>query len=99
VLHSFTRTKGDGAIPQAGLVRDAKGNLYGTTATGRGASVYGTVFKLNKAGKESVLHRFTIGSDGANPEGDLVRDTKGNLYGTAYAGGASGYGTVWKLAP
>ena len=45
VLYSFTGTGGDGADPLAGLVRDAAGNLYGTTASG-GASGLGTVFKL-----------------------------------------------------
>jgi uncharacterized repeat protein (TIGR03803 family) len=96
VLHSFG-SQGDGAYSVGGLVRDAAGNLYGTTGWG-GAYGYGTVFKLSKAGKETVLHSFA-GSDGKFPYAALVRDAKGNLYGTTYAGGASGRGTVFKLTP
>ena len=98
VLHSFNGSDGSG--PEAGLIFDAAGNLYGTTVGG-GASGYGTVFKLapNQDGNwtESVLHSFN-GSDGANPLASLIFDAAGNLYGTTY-GGASGYGTVFKLAP
>ena len=98
VLHSFARTGGDGANPEAGLVRDAAGNLYGTTPYG-GASGYGTVFMLDTTGKETVLYSFTgTGGDGAEPLfGYLVRDAAGNLYGTTEGGGASGYGTVFML--
>jgi uncharacterized repeat protein (TIGR03803 family) len=98
VLHSFTGTRGDGARPLAGLVRDAAGNLYGTTVNGGGPANYGTVFMVDKRGKEKVLYRFgASGLHGANPFGTLVRDKKGNLYGTTLYGGAS-YGTVFKLA-
>jgi uncharacterized repeat protein (TIGR03803 family) len=87
-----------GAIPYAGLVRDAAGNLYGTTVFG-GAYPYthGTVFKLDTTGKETVLHSFTGGADGANPYAGLIQDAAGNLYGTTASGGASGSGTVFKL--
>jgi len=96
VLHSFTGTGGDGSEPYGGLVLDAQGNLYGTTSFG-GASGDGTVFELDTAGKETVLYSFTgTGGDGAYPSG-LVRDAQGNLYGTTYGGGASGFGTVFKL--
>jgi uncharacterized repeat protein (TIGR03803 family) len=100
VLHSF-RASADGRFPVAGLVQDAAGNLYGTTHDG-GSSDYGTVFKVAKTGKETVLHSFTQNPDGANPAGDLVLDARGNLYGTTVVGGkhsrgsASG-GTVFKL--
>jgi len=94
VLYSFDGA--DGANPVAGLVWDAKGNLYGTTYNG--ASGYGTVFKLEKTGKETVLHSF-VGTDGAYPYAGLVRDAKGKLYGTTYLGGSSDRGTVWKLTP
>jgi uncharacterized repeat protein (TIGR03803 family) len=96
VLHSFGSST-DGANPDADLVLDPKGNLYGTTESG-GASGEGTVFKLGKSGKETVLHRFA-GSDGAYPVAGLARDAKGNLYGTAYSGGTYGAGTVWELIP
>jgi uncharacterized repeat protein (TIGR03803 family) len=103
VLHAFTRTGGDGANPYDGLVQDPKGNLYGTTVNGGSSSAAacfggcGVVFRINTAGKETVLYRFRGGTDGANPFAGLVRDAKGNLYGTTQYGGTSGYGTVFKL--
>jgi uncharacterized repeat protein (TIGR03803 family) len=102
VLHSFTGTGGDGANPVASLIRDAAGNLYGTTEYGGvfgaacGANGCGIVFKLSKSGKETVLYRFT-GGDGMNPWQGLVRDSAGNLYGTTLQGGDFGGGTVFKL--
>lgn len=97
VLYSFTGTS-DGAYPLAGLVRDAKGNLYGTTEQG-GASGGGTVFEVDNTGKEMVLHSFNSEPDGLTPYAGLVRDAQGNLYGTTSAGGNLGYGTVFKLTP
>jgi len=96
----------DGGYPSAGLVRDSAGNLYGTTASGRGSGCNGlgcgTVFKLALDGSETVLYSFTGGSDGANPNAGLIRDASGNLYGTATYGGAGcgsyGCGVVFKLA-
>ncbi|HEY4741316.1 MAG TPA: choice-of-anchor tandem repeat GloVer-containing protein [Candidatus Acidoferrales bacterium] len=96
VLHAFSGTGGDGSLPYSGLVRDAQGDLYGTTETG-GASGFGTVFKLNKAGVEIVLHSFAGGSDGANPYAGLVQDSLGNLYGVTEFGGTSGDGTVFEI--
>jgi len=98
VLYSFAGTgAGDGEYPNAALVRDAAGTLYGTTVGG-GASGYGTVFKLDTTGKETVLHSFSGATgDGASPYGGVVRDGQGNLYGTTEAGGTSNYGTVFKL--
>jgi uncharacterized repeat protein (TIGR03803 family) len=99
VLHIFTG--GDGAFPDAGLIFDAAGNLYGTTASG-GAKASGTVFKLapnpDGTGTESVLHSFT-GEDGNNPRAGLIFDGAGNLYSTTSSGGAYNQGTVFKLAP
>ena len=94
VLHTFTGGK-DGAIPYAGVVRDRVGNLYGTTYQGGGFGL-GTVFKLDKSGKETVLHRFSGRPDGALPWAGLIRDAAGNFYGTTAAGG-TGNGTVFKL--
>jgi uncharacterized repeat protein (TIGR03803 family) len=95
VLYSF-RGRADGATPVAGLVRDSAGNLYGTTYNG-GASGFGVVFKVNTAGKETVLHSFAGGADGANPYAGLIRDSAGNFYGTTFYGGASNYGIVFKV--
>jgi len=98
VLHRFAAQPDDGATPYASLVMDAKGKLYGTTAYG-GASNAGTVFRLDKTGKETVLYSFTGGTDGANPYANLIRDGEGNFYGTTYGGGNGGYGVVFKLTP
>lgn len=96
VLYSFTGGA-DGATPEASLIIDAKGNLYGTTFAG-GTNGAGVVFKLNEHGKETVLYTFSGGSDGANPEARLAIDAAGNLYGTTTAGGAYGTGVVFKLS-
>jgi uncharacterized repeat protein (TIGR03803 family) len=102
LLCSFTGGSG-GANPAAGLIFDPSGNLYGATYYG-GASGDGVVYKLtpNSDGTwaESVLHTFTGGKDGGNPEaGNLTFDPAGNLYGTSFYGGASGAGVVYKLTP
>jgi uncharacterized repeat protein (TIGR03803 family) len=94
VFHNFAG--GDGANPYAGVIRDAAGNLYGTTAFG-GPAQNGTVFKLDAGGRETILYGFTGGTDGAFPYGGLVRDAVGNLYGTTNVGGASGWGVVFKV--
>jgi uncharacterized repeat protein (TIGR03803 family) len=101
VLYRFTGPP-DGQYPEANLVRDPTGNLYGTTCEG-GGSDSGTVFKLDRTGKETVLHSFTGGADGSCPIAGLLRDPAGNLYGTTTRGGASacdppyGCGTVFKV--
>jgi uncharacterized repeat protein (TIGR03803 family) len=109
VLYTFCSLANcsDGEGPQASLIFDHAGNLYGTTVGG-GAYRAGTVFKLtpNSDGRwtESVLHSFT-GTDGQSPQADVIFDQAGNLYGTTSEGGnlsyCNGYGcgTVFKLAP
>jgi uncharacterized repeat protein (TIGR03803 family) len=112
VLYSFTGAT-DGASPQAGVVPDPAGNLYGTTTNG-GANLTcalgnttgcGVVFKLDPAGNQTVLYTFPGGAAGAIPFAGLVRDPKGNLYGTAAAAGSfsgfyeNGCGVVFKLSP
>jgi uncharacterized repeat protein (TIGR03803 family) len=98
VLYSFAGAP-DGANPYAGLILDAKGNLYGTTQGG-GADGYGTVFKYDPTTKkETVLYSFTGAPDGAGPFAGLIFNAKGNLYGTTQGGGASGDGTVFKYDP
>ena len=91
----------NGRYPQAGLILDTNGNLYGTTFGG-GAHGQGTVFELSPGGAETVLHSFcarTGCSDGSHPRADLVMDTAGDLYGTTYYGGTNSVGTVFKLSP
>ena len=95
ILHSF-RGGSDGEYPSAGLIRDSAGNLYGTTYSG-GTSNWGTVFRIDAKGHETVLYSFAAGSDGASPVAGLVRDSSGNLYGTTKYGGAYGAGVVFKL--
>jgi len=110
-LYTFNGT--DGQFPEAGpLVRDASGNLYGTTYFGGtyrncNGDACGNIFKLDKHGKETVLYNFTGGADGATPWGGLTMDKAGNLYGAAATGGDSkcpaenghGCGVVFKLTP
>jgi uncharacterized repeat protein (TIGR03803 family) len=93
-LYNF-RLSPDGRYPYAGVSRDAAGNLYGADTRG-GTFNLGTVFVIDSAGNETVLHDFTGGADGAVPYGDVIRDSSGNLYGTASQGG-SGFGTVYKI--
>jgi uncharacterized repeat protein (TIGR03803 family) len=104
----------DGASPQAGLIFDAQGNLYGTTVNGGGpdcpanGSGCGTVFELSPQGSgswtETVLYSFCANGghclDGAFPLGQLTLDASGNLYGTTEQGGTGVYavGTVFELS-
>jgi uncharacterized repeat protein (TIGR03803 family) len=92
----------DGGNPQAGLLPDGKGNLYGTAADGGGTNRDGVVFELaseNKTFVENVLYSFC--TDASCPDGDtpgpIVSDTAGNLYGVAVGGGTHGSGAIFKL--
>jgi uncharacterized repeat protein (TIGR03803 family) len=99
VLYSLTGGA-DGGLPTAAVVRDAAGNLYGTTEKGGDMSCpfgCGVVFKLDAIGDETVLYSFTGGPDGSFPRPGVVRDAAGNLYGSTYFGGAYGCGVVFKL--
>jgi len=95
VAHTFAGPS-DGANPLNGLAVDASGNLYGTGSSG-GASNNGVVFKMDTAGALTVLHNFKGGADGENPQGVLILDKSGNIYGTTAAGGVSGAGTVFRV--
>jgi uncharacterized repeat protein (TIGR03803 family) len=102
VLYSFGNGT-DGAYPEAGLILDAVGNLYGTTDEG-GTYYSGTVFELKPAAgggwTEKVLHNFNNnGTDGAYPYAGLIFDAARNLYGTTNWGGTYGfqYGTVFRV--
>jgi uncharacterized repeat protein (TIGR03803 family) len=98
VLYNFAGGT-DGRYPQnSGVIRDAAGNLYGTTENGGDSNDDGTVFMLDSTGKQTLLHTFN-GADGSRPMAGVIRDAAGNLYGTTYQGGAFGYGTVFRIAP
>jgi uncharacterized repeat protein (TIGR03803 family) len=105
VLYEFKGVP-DGFAPQAGLSRDAKGNLYGTTSLGGdhkcknqdNAKGCGIVFKVDTTGKETVLYNFD-GQHGQDPVASLVQDAQGNLYGTTELGGSAGLGTAFKVTP
>ena len=102
VLHAFTGGA-DGAYPTGTLVRDLAGNFYGTAYNGGNLTCgapygCGTVFKLDAHGTLTVLYTFTGGNDGSFPDGGVIRDGAGNLYGTtSFGGGASNGGTIFKL--
>jgi uncharacterized repeat protein (TIGR03803 family) len=99
VLYSFPGGA-SGYNPYSGVIRDKKGNLYGTALRGGSSDCIGgcgTVFDVVK-GAESVLHTFD-GSDGAYPFCGLTMDSKGNLYGTTYTGGSDDWGVVWEITP
>ena len=104
-MYGFTNTSG--AQPQASLIADAKGDLYGTTHAG-GALGFGAVFKLTRPASanggwtETVLYSFTGGADGKFPAGNVVFDPQGSLYGTATLGGSDvsgNAGVVFELKP
>jgi hypothetical protein len=120
ILYSFPTNK-NGYYPWGDLVFDGAGNLYGATQFGGGKGYNncnkyygycGTVFELRppktRGGEwtEKVLHNFASGTDGANPNGGLIFDSNGNLYGTTYGGGdesgecgSGGCGTAFELQP
>jgi len=97
-LHSFSGGA-DGSVPSAGLVQGSDGNFYGTTLLG-GMSGQGAVFKITPSGSLTALYSFgTQAGDGTHPSTELVRGSDGNFYGTAFLGGATGFGTVFKITP
>lgn len=104
ILYSFAGGATDGASPYGGLVADSSGNLFGTTQEA-GAHALGTVFELVKNGNsytETVLYSFAGGAaDGAHPDGTLIMDGAGNLFGTTHHGGGAnisiGVGTVFEM--
>ena len=110
VLHAFTASH-DGSGPYGGLISDADGNLYGTTASGGssgcGGISYGcgTIFKAAVDGTENIIYAFGGNKDGAYPLAAVVADKKGNLFGTTTDGGGGtqcivqfgGCGTVFEV--
>jgi hypothetical protein len=124
ILHVFKgKAFNDGEFPAGGVIADASGSIYGTTSYGgTGDCVLlgikggcGTVYEFSPPGTEggawtyAILYSFKGGNDGYLPNGDLVFDSTGSLYGsTAFGGGKGttcdpGYyqycGTVFKLSP
>jgi uncharacterized repeat protein (TIGR03803 family) len=105
-LYSFCSRSGctDGAVPEGGLVQATNGDLYGTTYAGGAGSYgsgFGTVFKITPSGTLTTFYSFCSQSgctDGELPEAGLVQATNGDLYGTAYVGGAYNNGTVFSLS-
>src|SRR5580700_2483883 len=96
-LYSFPGAAG-GSGPGPVMIDEPTGELYGATVAGGPANV-GTVYKMDAAGKETVLYSFTGGLDGAYPTSAVVRDSAGNLYGTANLGGVANEGVVYKVDP
>ena len=103
VLYSF-QNGSDGESPMGGLIFDAAGNLYGTTAYG-GKTGNGSVFELSPpalaggAWTETTLYHFLGGTDGEVPVSGVILDSKGNLYGTTYYGAVGNNGMVFELSP
>lgn len=96
LVHTFGGEGGDGQNPNGSLLRDAAGNLYGTTLYG-GTSGYGTIFKIVPGDIETVLYSFEGSGDGSFPSSGVYRDPQGNLYGTTASGGSHNFGTVFKV--
>jgi len=95
-LHEFGATA-EGWDPRAGLVQASDGKLYGTTALG-GSEGCGTLFSIDRAGVTTTLHSFVRGTDGCEPQGNLIQASDGALYGTTPSGGtgADQAGTVFR---
>jgi len=100
VLYSFGGR--DGSQPDAGVIFDTFGNLYGETSNG-GKDNDGVVFELSPTAsgpwKETLLLSFDGSGDGMEPAGGLISDSAGNIYGTTWYGGAQGNGTVFEITP
>jgi uncharacterized repeat protein (TIGR03803 family) len=98
VLYSFTGGSRDGCYVLGTPFMDKEGAIYGTGSQ-CGASEVGTVWKLTKSGEETVLHNFAGGTaDGEYPFAGVIVDAEGNVYGNTKYGGASGVGTVYRIA-
>jgi uncharacterized repeat protein (TIGR03803 family) len=95
-LTSLVSFDDSGYSPYAGLVQAADGNFYGAAFLG-GTKGFGAIFRIATNGALTTLYSFSNGSDGANPYAGLTQGADGELYGTTFFGGASGYGTVFKI--
>ena len=100
VLYS-AQSNGDGAVPQGGVVFDRSGNLYGVFAL-NGPYDRGAVYELSPSGSgwtEHTVYDFTGGADGSIPDGQLIIDRSGSLYGTTSSGGRDAGGTAFEITP
>jgi uncharacterized repeat protein (TIGR03803 family) len=103
VVYSFVGP--EGSTPNGGLVIDGNGNLFGTASTNTVSPYAGSVFELSPpASGQSLwtftqLHAFTGGADGGSPQGAMVEDASGNLYGASFGGTGMGNGTLFELSP
>ena len=107
-IHDFCNgCTGDGSMPEAAMIEDAAGNLYGTTDAGGTANNGGTIFELKHRTKnkwaETVLYQFcpaAFCADGSSPQAPLILDAAGNLFGATTSGGQDGdHNVVFKLVP
>ena len=97
VLHTFLgNEQSDGEDPQGNIVIDSADNLFGTTWQG-GATCFtcGTIYKVDSAGNETILHPFAGLRDGSQPQGTITNGAL--LCGTTYSGGPSDKGTVFTM--
>jgi uncharacterized repeat protein (TIGR03803 family) len=85
-----------GENPIGDLVKGNDGNYYGMTQFGA-AYTYGTVFMMTPSGNVTLLKQFNYTTDGANPNGELVKDNNGDFWGLTSGGGANSYGTIFKI--
>lgn len=96
-LYRFPENGKKGKFPYAELVQASDGNLYGTTRVG-GQNDMGVVFRIALDGSGfTVLHHFS-GSDGSDPQGVLVEDSDGRLYGTTMRGGSGNRGVIYRIS-
>jgi uncharacterized repeat protein (TIGR03803 family) len=102
VLYTFTGGA-DGGGPEAGVILDSAGNLYGTTtfggAPGCKLGPCGVVYELAPSGQETALHSFTGGANGANCQAGVLLGAAGSLYGIRPFGGTAGSGVLYMVAP
>ena len=112
VLHAFNGDT-DGAEPEAGVFRNSRGEIFGTTSRGGDPACAwgngkgcGTIYRLGSSDKETVIHTFNGLDEGAAPAAPVVQDASGNLWGTTQFEGVSnpqcfgpGCGTLFKLGP
>jgi uncharacterized repeat protein (TIGR03803 family) len=99
VLYSF-KGGNDGSSSTSTLVFGKSNDLYGTTSAGGGSCDCGAIFRVNaSSGKETVLHSFGAGTDGASPSYGLTPNGNGNFFGATVGGGNFGQGTVFEFTP
>jgi uncharacterized repeat protein (TIGR03803 family) len=97
ILRNFDNPT-DGGYPRGGLIQGTDGNFYGMTNTG-GPNNYGTIFKISPSGAYTVLKSMIPGTEGGNPQENLVQGKDGSFYGMNYSGGANGVGTIFRFNP